>query len=395
MAPTDATAGTAAGTAPEAVSRYPCEACGADLRFAPGAAALVCDHCGHTQLISAAGHERLRALQELDYDAAAAGSLPEAAMEESRLARCQSCGAEIVLDPAVHAGECPFCASPMVLDTGAARHIKPQGVLPFRLTEAEARRALNDWLGRLWFAPSALRQYARAGRAMTGLYTPFWTFDAKSTSRYSGRRGTHYHETRTVHVTVNGRREARRERVRKTRWTPVSGSTRRDFDDLVVLASAALPRGHVDALQPWDLGALEPYRPDYLAGFRAEGYTVGPVEGHAIARQRMESVIREDVRRAIGGDVQEILSIHTHWRDETFKHILLPLWLAAYRFRGRPYRIVVNGQTGKVRGERPWSWVKIAVAALLAAAAIGGGLYLAERAGLFDDPGTAVLGPDY
>jgi predicted RNA-binding Zn-ribbon protein involved in translation (DUF1610 family) len=388
VAPTDA---VAAADAQGSVHRYPCEACGADLRFSPGATALVCDHCGHTQLISPSGHDRLRALRELDYAAAAAGTLPDAAMEEVRSAKCESCGAEVAFDPAVHSKECPFCASPMVLDTGASRHIKPQGVLPFRLTEAEARRALLDWLGRLWFAPSALRQSARAGRAMTGLYTPFWTFDARTASHYTGRRGDHYYETRTVHVTVNGRREARQERVQRTRWTAVSGRVARDFDDVIVLASKALPRGHVEALAPWDLGALEPYRPDYLAGFRAEGYTVGLAEGHEIARARMAQVIEADVRRAIGGDVQEVHAIRTEWRDETFKHILLPVWLAAYRFRGKVYRIVINGQTGRVRGERPWSWVKIAIAALLAAVLLGGGLYLAERAGLLEGGGTGTI----
>ena len=85
---------------------------------------------------------------------------------------------------------------------------------------------------------------------------------------------------------------------------------------------------------------------------RAEGYTVGLKEGHQIGRSVMTGVIEQDVRRDIGGDVQRISSLDTNWSAETFKHILLPLWLAAYKFRGRSFRFIVNGQTGEVQGER-------------------------------------------
>ena len=63
-------------------------------------------------------------------------------------------------------------------------------------------------------------------------------------------------------------------------------------------------------------------------------------------------------------------------RDVTFKHILLPVWLVAYRFRGRTYRFVVNARTGRVQGERPWSAWKIALAVILGAAFAGGIGYL-------------------
>jgi hypothetical protein len=296
-------------------------------------------------------------------------------IEESRSTQCPNCGARFELDPAVHAAECPYCATPVVTDTGRSRHIKPQALLPFRITEDEARAALSKWLGRLWFAPNGVREYARKGRRMAGIYTPFWTFDAATKSHYTGMRGDHYYETRTVR---DGKGGTRTERVQKTRWSPASGSVARHFDDVVVLASKALPRRYVDSLAPWDLGELEAYRPDFLAGFRAEAYTVALPEGHEIGRAMMTRVIQQDVRRDIGGDVQQITSLDTEYRDETFKHILLPLWLAAYKFRGRSFRFVVNGQTGEVQGERPWSWVKIGIAVLIAAALIGAAIYLGE-----------------
>ncbi|MFN3936257.1 MAG: primosomal protein N' (replication factor Y) - superfamily II helicase [Gemmobacter sp.] len=354
--------------------RWPCTACGADLTFAPGQRRLVCTYCGHEQEIPEAPQAtRSKALRELDLQAALAGGLGSADTEEVRLTRCTGCGAAFEFDPAVHAKECPFCATPVVVGTGTSRQIKPQALIPFRLTEREAREAMVRWLGSLWFAPSGLQDYAYKGRALSGIYTPWWTFDAATRSAYAGERGDAYFETRTVTVNVNGRMERRQEQVRRIRWTPVRGHVSRFFDDLLVLASRALPRSHLEALDPWDLDALEPYRPDFLSGFRAEGYTVALPEAHAMARSRMEAQIAADVRRAIGGDEQRIARIHTDFSAETFKHILLPVWLAAYRYNGNSYRFVVNGQTGKVRGERPWSVWKIAgavAAVLLIAAAI-------------------------
>ena len=355
--------------------RYPCERCGADLRFAPGQTTLVCDYCGHRQTVAPAGRDRLAAMAEIELAPALSDRLPPEMIEESRSTQCPNCGARFELDPAVHAAECPYCATPVVTDTGRSRHIKPQALLPFRITEDEARAALSKWLGRLWFAPNGVREYARKGRRMAGIYTPFWTFDAATKSHYTGMRGDHYYETRTVR---DGKGGTRTERVQKTRWSPASGSVARHFDDVVVLASKALPRRYVDSLAPWDLGELEAYRPDFLAGFRAEAYTVALPEGHEIGRAMMTRVIQQDVRRDIGGDVQQITSLDTEYRDETFKHILLPLWLAAYKFRGRSFRFVVNGQTGEVQGERPWSWVKIGIAVLIAAALIGAAIYLGE-----------------
>lgn len=346
--------------------RFPCPQCGADLRFAPGEGRLVCDHCGHAE--PAGSLSRAAApIAEIELRRAAGAALPAAETELVRFSHCPNCGAVVEFDPAVHAGECPFCATPVVADTGARRLIKPQGLIPFALTEAEARKAMSAWLGSLWFAPSGLAAYARRGRTLQGVYVPYWTFDARTRTRYRGRRGTIYHETRRVHVTdAQGRRRSENRRVAKIRWTPVAGEVARDFDDVLVLASQALPGGHAEALEPWDLAALVPYSPEYLAGFRAEAYTVDVEQGLGRARVIMDRMIERDVRFAIGGDRQQIEAMQTAVSDVTFKHVLLPVWTAAYRYRGRSFRFVVNGQTGRVTGERPWSAIKIAVAALLA-----------------------------
>src|SRR5699024_6587679 len=139
----------------------------------------------------------------------------------------------------------------------------------------------------------------------------------------------------------NGRMQRVPQTVVKTRWRPASGRVARDFDDVLVLASTSLPRRFTDGLTPWDLSHLTPYRPEYLAGFAAEGYTVPLETGHEVARAQMAEVIAMDIRRDIGGDHQRIDAMETQHASETFKHVLLPVWSAAYRYGGKSYRFVV------------------------------------------------------
>jgi DNA-directed RNA polymerase subunit RPC12/RpoP len=352
---------------------FPCPACGADLRFDAASGGLRCAHCGHADPLDApASPWRVAASApvEQDFAAALATDLPGDAYGETRLVACTSCGAQIELDDTVQGTACPFCASPMVTAAGMHRAIRPQAVLPFAVPEPDAHAALRRWLGGLWFAPSGLARFARKGRRMDGIYVPFWTFDADTASRYRGERGTVVHRQQSV--VRNGQHT--HQTVAEVRWRPVSGAVRRAFDDVLVLAATSLPRRFTDALPPWDLSQLRPYAPEYLAGMRAEAYTVDLRDGFVLARAAMDRQIERDVRFDIGGDRQRIAHIDTQVANVTFKHVLLPIWIAAYRYGGRSYRIVINGQTGRVEGERPWSVWKIALAvlaALIAAAAFG------------------------
>lgn len=398
---------------PPSEYRYPCENCGASLEFSPGQQSLICPYCGHQQDIGPGpGRAPSRQVQggaeadqiilrdpatgrALQWDAGhKAPELRELPLEHGlridsdsdltetiRTLSCPNCGAKIEITSDSHASTCPFCATAVVTDTGTTRLLKPQGVLPFVITESQAKSALEDWLKGLWFAPSGLTAYARRGKRMTGVYSPFWTFDAATRSAYSGARGDWYYETVWVTEEVNGRIQRVARQVRHTRWTPVRGQVARDFNDVLVLAASSLPRRITDALTPWDLSHLVTYQPAYLAGFTAEGYTIPLASGNDIAHQEMAGVIAMDVRRAIGGDEQQIRAIDTAHSDETFKHILLPVWTAAYRYSGKSYRFVVNGQSGRVQGERPWSAWKIAFAILFAVLLAMALLWLNEQGG--------------
>ncbi len=362
------------GTVSAIDHHFPCNACGSDLRFAPGPHELICDHCGNVQAIESKGSAK-GSIKALDFREAVEERLAQEDLEETRVITCPNCGAKTEFDSDIHAAECPFCATPVVTDTGPHRHIKPRGLLPFALEEQAARQAVTAWLGSLWFAPNGLTDYARKGRKMSGIYVPYWTFDADTKSRYTGQRGTHYYETKTI--MQDGKRK--QVRVRKTRWRSVSGRVARFFDDVLVLASQSLPKQYTDGLEPWDLSALEPYKPEYLAGFRAEGYQVELTDGFQEARRYMDRMIHRDVKYDIGGDDQRVGKVDTDIGDVTFKHILLPVWMAAYKYRGKTYHFVVNGHTGRVQGERPYSAWKIGIALVCSLVlALGAGFVIAN-----------------
>ncbi len=337
--------------------RFPCGDCGSDMRFDAKATQLVCTHCGKTESVKNDAKSSWE-IAEQDFNKALRNELPASEMATTRVSKCENCGAQVEFEGENHASECPFCASPIVLDTGTNKHIKPKGVLPFSVDEKTAHNSMTEWLGKLWFAPGDLQQYARSGRKMQGMYVPYWTYDSQTESDYRGQRGDAYYVTRQV--MVNGKSQTRRER--KIRWRRASGHISKFFDDILILASKSLPKKYTDRLAPWDLSALEPYKPSFLAGYNAEAYSIQLDEGFDEARNQMDREIRHLVRRDIGGDEQRISSLKTNLSDITYKHVLLPVWLAAYKYNGTTFRFVVNGRTGKVQGERPWSKIKIAIA---------------------------------
>jgi len=342
--------------------RFPCAQCGAVLHYAIGTQSLECQYCGHRNAIASSTEY----LQELDLHRALEKLQSSATVAPAEKSiSCPNCAAHFELDAHIHAGECPFCGTDVVTETSHAKPIKPQGVLPFSVTAEQARSAYQKWLGKRWFAPNALKKYARSDAELNGVYVPYWTYDSDTATAYRGQRGEVYYVTQRYTTTHNGRTVTRTRQVPKVRWYPASGRTSRHFDDVLVGATKTLPRKITDWLAPWDLTNLEPYTEDYLAGFSSEVYQVDLDEGFTIAQTTMDKVIRDDVRRAIGGDQQRIQKLSTRHSDTTFKHVLLPLWIAGFQFRGKTYRFVVNGRTGKVRGERPYSIIKIALAAVL------------------------------
>ena len=346
--------------------QFTCEQCGAVLSYAPGTAELVCSYCGHRNAVREAPVE----LVEQALAPALAEHAGEAPPTSPVPATCGACGAAFSFDPPAFAGPCPFCGKPVVVDPGPYRRLPPQGVLPFLIGEQEARRLVGEWLKGLWFAPSGVASQARGPGRLQGVYVPHWTFDSDTTTDYAGRRGDVYYVTQYVDTIVDGRRVRQATQVPRIRWRPVMGQVARSFDDVLVLASAVQPPHLIEKLEPWDLDGMRPYTPDYLSGFAAELYQLPVDQGFAQAQAAMRAMIELDIRRDIGGDQQVIERMEVRHSGSTFKHVLLPVWVAAFQFLGRPYRFVVNGRTGEVHGERPWSAWKITAAVLLGLAVL-------------------------
>lgn len=346
--------------APREGRMFPCAQCGAAMEFVPGAEALRCTHCGHTHPIPR-DPSQVRENCFRTYFERRQPTAPLEGITGER--RCDGCGAVNQIPAHVATDECPYCGTH--LDNPVSKPqavLAPEGVLPFAVPDSEAKRKFSEWVKSRWFAPNAFKRMADMGQ-INGVYLPYWTYDAMTWSHFTGARGDHYY------VTVGSGKNQRRER--RTRWTPAAGRVDHFFDDVLVCASATLPQKDAIALEPWDLPAMVPYKPDYLAGFRTERYQTDALESFSIARARMDEHIRSLIRQRIGGDVQRIDTVNTQIDGVTFKHVLLPLWLAAYRFRDRTFRVMVNARTGEVNGERPWSAWKIAFAILAGLIALG------------------------
>lgn len=345
---------------PEKIHRYPCTACGADLLYEPHDGFLSCPYCGHKEAIPASADQvEERSFEQ--YLHIRPEQLEQLAVNALEV-QCQSCGATVTFTPPEVARQCDFCGVQIVAQTKSADPIlAPEGVLPFCITQAQADTALRVWLRSRWFAPNALKQFAQPD-AIDGIYLPFWTYDTNTTSYYTGERGEHYYVTETYTDTDSqGKQVTRTRQVRHTQWYRAEGTVTRWFDDVLVAATVSLPINRLEALEPWDLAELRPYDPGYLSGFKAQRYQVDLAQGFERVKQVTAGQIQQDVRQDIGGDEQRIHNISTHYSGITFKHLLLPVYAGAYRFNSKVYQIVVNGRTGEIQGDRPYSALKIAL----------------------------------
>ncbi len=329
---------------------FPCESCGAKMTFEPGTTSLVCPYCGSEKPIPQTAHD----VRELSYHAYfQSAKVPTEVLEGTVCeVKCTNCGAIVEIPANLSTDNCTFCGAHLdnPVETPVPT-IKPASLLPFLIEYNEARTKFDDWLKSRWFAPNKLKKMARLGR-LSGLYVPYWTYDSMTFSFYTGMRGEHYWET-VKDSNGNSRR------VMKTRWYPASGRVNHFFDDVLVCGSRGLPDNYARALEPWDLNNLKDVSPQFLAGFRTERYQVSAEDGFESAKGLMAQEIDRLVRRDIGGDAQQVHSVDTQYDGITFKHILLPVWLAAYQYHGKSYRILINARTGEVQGNRPYSWIKI------------------------------------
>jgi DNA-directed RNA polymerase subunit RPC12/RpoP len=339
-----------------------CQNCGAVLKFKPGTRHLACEYCGAQNEI--APPEFSDDIEEKSLDEFLASNFDTEEKMEVTTVKCDGCHAISTFDPKTSSDKCPFCASPLVVKGGTTSSIhKPQYVLPFGIELSKAQQNFKQWIKSLWFAPSDLMQYAEAEK-LNGIYLPFWTFDCATATSYTGQRGEHYHVSESYDTIENGKSVTRTRQVQKTRWYSTSGNVDNVFDDILIEASTTLNKQKLRALEPWDVKNLVPFNDKYLSGFRTETCQVDVKTSYQQAKERIEPAIENSIRQDIGGDAQMIHYTNSTYSNPTFKHILLPVWLSAYRYDNKVYQFLINARTGEVQGQRPYSVAKIVFAVL-------------------------------
>lgn len=333
-----------------------CINCGAGLKYAPGTTDLNCEYCGHKQAIPPAeiGMEELELKKYLDEMGSQSHS------EQITMLHCKNCGANQHIEENYKSLHCVYCSMPLIIeDTYNEDWILPGAVLPFQINQQKAHLIFKKWVDGLWFAPNKLKKAALDPENTKGLYSPFWTFDAQLYATYRGQRGDYYYVSVPYTTTVNGKTVSRTRRERRTRWSPASGNISGFVDDTLIKASKQRSGIIPKKVARWDLKKLKPFDSSFLAGFVTEKYTIPLKDGHLESNKEAKKIADRWARRDIGGDTQRISHLEMKLTDETFKHILVPVFISAYKFKEKRYNFFVNGQTGVLHGDRPYSFWKI------------------------------------
>lgn len=344
-----------------AISKFACPACGAEAVWNPSKKALVCPYCGTESPAELKSDGTL--VEENDL-VSALRSLPDdqrgwAAARKT--VRCQSCQAISVFDEKRVAQRCDFCGSPSLLSVDDIQApIRPGSVLAFKVADTQVREDIRKWYGSHFWARSNLGQKALTD-TLHGLYLPYWTFDAHAECPWRAEAGYHYYTT-----------DSQGKRQRHTRWEPVSGHLSHDFDDVLVPASKGVHPDLLRKLEPFPTTTdLLPYDPGYISGWVVEQYQIDLIQSAQDSRNRMHSELESMCARMIPGDTHRNLRIAPDYSAQTFKHVLLPVWLLTYTYGSKNYQVAVNGFTGKIAGEYPLSWVKITIAIVIGLIILG------------------------
>ncbi|RDY59959.1 DNA helicase PriA [Flagellimonas nanhaiensis] len=341
-----------------------CVNCGAELTYKPGTTSIACEYCGHQESINIdeQGFEELELYPYLKEMGAQKHS------EEISMLHCKNCGADQHVEENYKSLHCVYCSMPLVVeDAYKEQWILPGAVLPFQIEKEKSFGIFKKWVDGLWWAPNKLKKAALDPQFTKGLYLPYWTFDAQLAASYTGQRGEYYYETQRYRDS-NGKTQTRQ--VRKTRWYPASGKVSGFVDDTLIKASRQKAGRVPKKIARWNLKKLQPFNSSFLSGFVTEKYTIPLQQGHMLAKDVARDIAERWCRQDIGGDTQRVSSMDMNLTQETFKHILLPVYVSAYRYKGKEYNFFINGENGSISGSRPYSAWKIILAILFGIALI-------------------------
>ncbi|MCI5603322.1 MAG: hypothetical protein SOV90_03935 [Lachnospiraceae bacterium] len=339
---------------------YYCSNCGGVMEFDVKTQSLKCPNCD-TQVNIVNDKKKII---EHEFNKRVAKTI---AVEEKQTStmECKGCGAKVEVSPDCTATECPYCGSKYVLAEKQEAAIVPDGIVPFKVDKHKVQETFNKWINRRWLAPGKLKHLYESGK-IQGVYIPYWTFDADVVCDYSAEGGKH----RKVEVKKDdGTTETRTE----TDWYNTHGRVKEFFDDVQVRGSKNLKDSLLKGIEPYDTKKqLVSYSPEYLSGYGAECYTVSLEDAHREANSIMETELRELARKDVRKHYDEVRNVRIapDYRDETYKHILIPVYSTAFTYANKNYTVLVNGQTGKIKGSYPKSPIKIGIIVAIIAAIV-------------------------
>jgi hypothetical protein len=352
------------GVMPEisALEKHACPACGAPAEWNPAKQRLVCPFCGTEapyEVDAATG-----GIQEIDL-VRTLRELPDELRGyqiDTRSVQCQSCKAVTVFDPKRVGQNCDFCGSPALVPYEAIKApIRPQSLLPFKVSQAQVRENIRRWYASKWLAPNRLKTRALVD-TVHGVYIPYWTFDARVHCPWWAEAG-HYYYTTESYRDNQGRMQTRQ--VRHVRWEPASGVVDHFFDDEPVPGTQGIDLDLLRAAEPFPTQELAPYDTTYLSGFVVEHYQVVLIDAAKRSQEQMHARLLQLCGAQVPGDTYRNLRIAPEYSAQTFKHVLVPIWLLAYSYGARKYQVLVNGYTGKMSGRYPKSPWKVAFLVLV------------------------------
>ena len=270
--------------------------------------------------------------------------------------QCKGCGAKVEVSSDCTATECPYCGSKYVLADKQEEAVVPDGVVPFKVDKNQVKENFSKWISKRWLAPGKLKNLYERDK-IQGIYIPYWTFDADVVCDYSAQGGKNREEkVRNSDGSTSTRRV--------TDWYSTHGRIKHFFDDVLVRATKNLSASQLKGIENYEVkNSLVSYSPEYLSGYSAECYSVSLETAHKeanrIMENKLESMAREDVLKRY--DEAKDIRISPDYREETYKHILIPVYSTAYSYANKNYTVLINGQTGKIKGAYPKSAAKIAI----------------------------------
>lgn len=348
--------------------QHKCPNCGAALTYDPESGNLRCNHCDGSVTFQKSNDVKERDFEEL---------VTFKTWKDSDVAtyRCSNCGAVQVVPRTSLSTNCPYCSAPVVIEDETSSLVKPDSIIPFELSAKQAAAQLTSWRKRKLFAPNKFRKHLRAD-SVKGVFLPVWTFDADTSTKYSGTLG--YTRTRTV------RRNGKTYTETYTEWKHVSGVIPASFDDILVRANENIPQNYFNRLQPYPQSKYMVFDDEYLAGYIADHYSLEPLDAFAQAKAQMEADIRQRIVNAHHADMEGNLDLEVQFLSKSFKYLFLPVYVASTKYNKKTYNQYVSGvyfnsetKRSKVCGKAPVSVWKVLLTVLAGLGALVGLFLLA------------------